>query len=334
MIDNTLIEQFQKYIKRGKTEQFYEYIVQNDLVDKFIEQSFFETFRKNYKPGTEEYKNAINLSNFALKLSREVFNQKFGPELSDKFSRIIYEQEQPSSRIFMISQLMKPNIRVNSKKEAIEMVKLLDMVSSEDCIIGTHIIGSDIGKFLAENGIQLTGHKWVANDYGNRDGNVRKKLEKNITFFDNDPIGFVTQIIQSRRYNNPTTEFNDVMVVSIPKEELDKNQEGIVVQTDFGVGPEDCLNPEYINGFVRIGVRDGEIEGFYDNPKFKNKSSRNLNENIPESLSISDWESKFEGWYRQANVTHLQSLKNKVMSFLKTITGKNRDKDISNEEVR
>ena len=56
--------------------------------------------------------------------------------------------------------------------------------------------------------------------------------------------------------------------------------------------------------------------------------------NTIQSLSVSDWEAKFDGWYKQANVTRLQNLKNKVMSFLKIISGKDRDKDISNEEVR
>lgn len=333
MVDNTLIEELKKYMKRGKNEQFYEYIVQNNLTDRFIQQSVTETFRKNYEIGTEEYKNAINLSEFVFKISNDVCNKKFGAELSDKFSQIIYKEEQPFLRIIMISQLMKLNIKVKTKNEAMEIAKLLDMASSQDTLIGTHIIGADTGELLVKNGIQLTGHKYVANDYESKDGNIRRMLFKNITFFDNNPIGLLSEIINKREYNNPTTDFNDIMIVSIPKEELDKNQEGIVIQKDFGEGPENCLNPEYINGFVRIGVRDGEIEGFYDNPYFKDKS-RKSNENITESLSISDWEAKFDGWYRQANVTHLQNLKNKVMSFLKTIIRKDRDKDISNEEIR
>lgn len=121
---NDLIQQFQKNIKNGKTEQFREYITSNNLTNEFIQQCFTITFRKAYQPGTKEYKDAVNLSNFALKLSEETFYQKFGTELANRFIKNIYETEQPSIRIFNTFMLMNPDIRVNSQYEANEMIKL------------------------------------------------------------------------------------------------------------------------------------------------------------------------------------------------------------------
>lgn len=331
-MSNELIQQFQKNMKNGKTEQFRKYIINNNLTNEFIQQCFITTFRKAYQPRTEEYKAAVNLSNFALKLCEETFNLKFGTELANRFTKNIYETEQPSIRIFNTFMLMNPDIRVNSQYEANEMTKLFDLGAKKDNVIGTHIIGADIGDKLAREGISLTGHKFVANDYGNKNGSMKSRLEKNVTFFENDPIGFVTHIIKSRGYNNPTCKFNDIMLISIPKGELDRNEPNIIVQKNLGVGLEDCLNPEYIRGFARISVNDGKLEGIHSNPLFKNKTM-NTYENEPQTLSVDDWKNKFETWYEQSNTTKLERLKNKVLKFLKKISRDNEDRDKDNNEL-
>lgn len=317
---NELIQQFQKYMKSGRVEQFREYILQNNLTNEFIHQCFMMTYNRSFEPGSKELDEAMNLSNFALKLSKEIFDQKFGPELSNRFSQIIYETNYPSIRIFDIFRLMQPGIKVNDEYEAAEMFKLMDIVSQPENLVGTHIIGSDIGSSLASEGIVLTGHKWVANDYNDRSSNLKSRLSKNITFFDNDPIGFITQFIQSRGYNNPQGEFNDIMVVSIPREELNRNEPGIIIQNDFGYGLNDCLNPAYIRGFTRVGVRDGHIEGFYDNPAFIDRASQIYGD------TVQDWKAKFDGWYEQANMTKWESLKSKVSNFLQGLLNKDKDK--------
>lgn len=324
---NDLIQQFQKNMKNGKTEQFREYITSNNLTNKFIQQCFTITFRKAYQPGTKEYKEAVNLSNFALKLSEETFYQKFGTELANRFTKNIYETEQPSIRIANTLMLMDPDIRANSQYEANEMTKLFDLASREDTAIGTHITGAEIGNKLSREGVSLTGHKFVANDYGNKNGSMKSRLEKNVTFFENDPIGFVTHIIKSRGYNNPTCKFNDIMLISIPKGELDRNEPNIIVQKDLGVGLEDCLNPEHIKGFARISVDEGSLEGIYPNPSFKDKTI-NTYENTVQELSVDDWKNKFESWYEQSNTTKLENLKNRVINFLKGISRNKNDNEL------
>lgn len=317
-----LIQQFQKKMKNGKTEQFRDYIEKNNLTEKFLQQCFQSTFRKRYEPETPEYKKAKDLSIFALKLSKETFEQKFGTELTEKFTKNIYEEEQPSVGIFNTFMLMNSDIEISSEYESKELVKLFDFASKKDTVVGTHIIGSDIGDKLSREGISLTGHKWVANDYGNKSGNIKSRLEKNITFFENNPINFITHIVKSRNYNNPTAQFNDIMLVSIPKEELEENKEGIITQKDLGVGLEDCLNPEYIKGFARVSVKDGSLEGIHLNPSYKNIET--YQETI-ESLDADEWKNKFKGWYEQANTSKFRKIKSKVISFLRGLSNKNKE---------
>lgn len=319
-----LIQQFQKKMKSGKIEQFSDYIEKNDLIEKFLEQCFTSTFRKHYEPGTDEYKKAKDLSIFALKLSRGEFEQKFGTELANRFAKNIYEAQQPSIGILNTYMLMNSDIKINSEYESEEMVKLFEFAEQKDTIVGTHIIGSNIGDKLSKEGIALTGHKWVANDYGNKSGSIKSRLEKNITFFDNDPISFVTHIVRARNYNNPTSQFNDIMLVSIPKEKLEKNEAGIIMQRDLGIGLEDCLNPEYIKGFARIFVKDGRLEGLHSNPLYRNKSIE-MDKNTIESLDVADWKNKFKSWYEQANTSKFEKIKNKVVEFLKGKSNKNKE---------
>ena len=201
---------------------------------------------------------------------------------------------------------------------------------------GTLILYEAAAKALKEQGFQKlpdlyalkTEYKLLAeqkkHDYGNKSGSIKSRLEKNITFFDNDPISFVTHIVRARNYNNPTSQFNDIMLVSIPKEELEKNEAGIIMQRDLGIGLEDCLNPEYIKGFARIFVKDGRLEGLHSNPLYRNKSIE-MDKNTIESLDVADWKNKFKSWYEQANTSKFEKIKNKVVEFLKGKSNKNKE---------
>ena len=162
----------------------------------------------------------------------------------------------------------------------------------------------------------------MSNDYGQNDykNNIKGTLEKNVTFFSNDPIGLVSQLMSSRGYNNPTSEFNDIMIVSIPKEELEQNREGIIIEKD----KVKYLNPTYIQGFARVGVEKGNIDSFVENPQFIEKGQQK--ENV-ESLSIDDWKNKFEGWYECSRTTKMQKIKSNVIGFFKSILNKEKNKE-------
>lgn len=162
-------------------------------------------------------------------------------------------------------------------------------------------------------------------DYGqnNYKNNIKGTLEKNVTFFNEEPINVVMQIINSRGYNNPTSEYNDVMIVSIPKAELEQNMEGIIIEKNNSK----YLNPEYIKGYVRVGVENGNIENFKENPLFVEKEDRIHKEQTINELSINDWQNKFEGWYENSRTTKMQKIKNNVIGFFKSIINKDKDKE-------
>ena len=93
------------------------------------------------------------------------------------------------------------------------------MACDENNVIGTHITGSQIGDIVSNEGVLLTGHKFAATDslINNNIKSVKGTLEKNITFFKNQPFELLWNLTSGRNYNNNTREnFNDIMLVSIP----------------------------------------------------------------------------------------------------------------------
>lgn len=253
MVKYKLIEQCKKYIQKGKIDKFYEYIKENNLTQEFVRQSFSDSFQKAYKD--EDYDEAINVSNFALKVSMENLNERFGDKLTNKFIEIIYNMPQPSQRNFNLFRLMNLPIQSTTDEQAKDIEKILDISSDSNNIIGTHIIGTNIGETLANDGILLTGHKFATKDISKT---VKQKIEKNVTLYQNDPLGVILQMLEGRRYNYISGEFNDIMLVSIPLEELQQNKEEIIIEKNKNL----YINPAYIKGFARIGVKSANVERF------------------------------------------------------------------------
>lgn len=228
-------------------------------------------------------------------------------------------------RNFALHALLYSQTKSILEEEVNTFETILDIASNKENVVGIHITGGEIGNAL-NRGIELTGHKWVARDTSDYRSNIRGTLEKNISFFENRPIELAMNLINARGYNNTTQDFNDIMIVSIPKKELEQNQEGIITEKD----EVRYLNPSYIKGFVKVRVKDGKIEGFQENPRFAQKEIKE-HETVKE-LSTEDWKEKFEGWYEQSRTTKMQKFKVTVLKFFKNIINKDKEKEINDEK--
>lgn len=311
-----LIEQCKKYIQKGKADKLHEYLKQNNLTEEFIRQIFNSTFQKSYKG--KEYEEALEISNFALKISMESLKERFGERLADRFTEIMYNMPQPSQRNFNLFRLMNSPIQSVTEEQAHNIEKILDISSDKNNIIGTHFIGAELGDKLASEGILLTGHKFAVKDDST---SIKQKIEKNVTLYQNDPLGVILQMIEGREYNRQTGQFNDIMIVSIPREELERNEQGIIIEKD----QNQYVNPAYIKGFARIGVKNANFEKFLENPSFIEKSQNR------QSTSSDEWKQKFEQWYEKSTTTKMQKMKLGITSFIKKILNKEKTPRISEQ---
>lgn len=231
----------------------------------------------------------------------------------------IYSQESEGlkrSNMFLLDRILKSSNYTNLDNVS----QIFDMACDENNVIGTHITGSQIGDIISDEGIALTGHKFVATDSLTNNGsksNVKGTLEKNITFFKNQPFELLWNLTSGRKYNNYTREnFNDIMLVSIPENELNNNRDDIIIQNDSSL----YLNPSYIKGYAKINTVDGDIKDIKENPRFINKNYHELY-NQRES-NYDDYRQKLDQWYKDINTTKF----GKIISKVKGIFSKKENK--------
>lgn len=314
MKKQSTIDLFNKYMKKGKLDKFNNYLIENNLRDKFIEDATWYS-PYHYKDNTDKLEESLN--NYTLMLLKDDACQKYG-NLGDKFCEYIYSQESEGlkrSNMFLLDRILKSSNYTNLDNVS----QIFDMACDENNVIGTHITGSQIGDIISDEGIALTGHKFVATDSltnNNSKNNVKGTLEKNITFFKNQPFELLWNLTSGRKYNNYTREnFNDIMLVSIPENELNNNRDDIIIQNDSSL----YLNPSYIKGYAKINTVDGDIKDIKENPRFINKNYQEL---YNQRESNYDYRQKLDQWYKDINTTKF----GKIFSKVKGIFSKKENK--------
>ena len=314
MKKQSTIDLFNKYMKKGKLDKFNNYLIENNLRDKFIEDAtWYRPYQ--YKDNTDKLEESLN--NYTLMLLKDDACQKYG-NLGDKFCEYIYSQESEGlkrSNMFLLDRILKSSNYTNLDNVS----QIFDMACDENNVIGTHITGSQIGDIILDEGIALTGHKFVATDSltnNNSKNNVKGTLEKNITFFKNQPFELLWNLTSGRKYNNYTREnFNDIMLVSIPENDLNNNKEDIIINNNESM----YLNPSYIKGYAKINTVDGDIKDIKENPRFINK---NYHELYNQRESNYDYRQKLDQWYKDINTTKF----GKIFSKVKGIFSKKENK--------
>ena len=304
MKKQSTIDLFNKYMKKGKLDKFNNYLLENNLRDKFIEDAtWYRPYQ--YKDNTDKLEESLN--NYTLMLLKDDACQKYG-NLGDKFCEYIYSQESEGlkrSNMFLLDRILKSSNYTNLDNVS----QIFDMACDENNVIGTHITGSQIGDIISDEGIALTGHKFVATDSltnNSSKNNVKGTLEKNITFFKNQPFELLWNLTSGRKYNNYTREnFNDIMLVSIPENELNNNRDDIIIQNDSS----SYLNPSYIKGYAKINTVDGDIKDIKENPRFINKNYQELYNQRETSY---DYSQKLDQWYKDINTTKFEKMFLKV----------------------
>ncbi len=304
MKKQSTIDLFNKYMKKGKLDKFNSYLIENNLRDKFIEDAtWYRPYQ--YKNNTDKLEESLN--NYTLMLLKDDACQKYG-NLGDKFCEYIYSQESEGlkrSNMFLLDRILKSSNYTNLDNVS----QIFDMACDENNVIGTHITGSQIGDIISDEGIALTGHKFVVTDSlinNNSKSDVEGTLKKNITFFKNQPFELLWNLTRGRNYNNYAREnFNDIMLVSIPENELNNNRDDIIIQNDLSL----YLNPSYIKGYAKVNTVDGDIKDIKENPKFINK---NYHELYNQRESNYDYSQKLDQWYKDINTPKFEKIVSKV----------------------
>ena len=129
-------------------------------------------------------------------------------------------------------------------------------------------------------------------------------LSENITFIQN-PLEALTEIISNRGYNNyGRGGNNDIMVVRLPNDIMENNSQDIVQQREEGIT---YLNPEYIQGYIRIGVEKGEFQDII------------IDENVQITKKEYNLEDTLKSFYEKTSGSKFCEVRTKVVSLFKQL---------------
>lgn len=308
----TLIEQYEKYAKRGKTEKFYNFLMEENLIQEFTTEVFNNTYG-GYIP-EEQRKKVGELINFNLSVLREAWVQKYGEKLANRFQAIITNLHSPSEQAFFIHSFSRWSMEFSTEEQKQAAEQILDIASKSGNIIGVHGSGAELGESILKHGIKLTGD---LNEVYSRT-NVKEILSRNIALFrSNQPLDVFRQVIDYSGWNKKQgTVCSDMIIVSIPEKELLENSPEII-----GSGEESSkyLKPEYINGYARVQRTPLPLEltGFTNNPAFIEKSIQQEETVYPSAIQRS-----IEGkdLYTRSTQSRLSKVKEKISRILRSAT--------------
>lgn len=318
------LKEIDREIKNGKIDEIYEKLKLNNKIDEFSEKIFMDLFGEEEIEGESKYDNLMMLYQ---KIVYDKLLGVYGEKISDRLLNEITKEKNLNVRCRVLTLYYNGIRQKNqiSTEQSKDMEELMDVIFNEDNVVGTHITGRNIGEKILKEGILLTGHKLLAKDDSDYSDDLTRRLEKNVTFFNyqmQSRASLLSHIINSRGYNASQGNFNDVMIVSIPKNDLENNSEEIIKNGEY-------LNPKYLAGYVSVGVKNGEIAQFQKNPEYQESRDK---ECISE-FSVEDWNCKFSSWYEETKIPKFQKIKNSIINRIKNLLKKKAHEE-RDDEVR
>lgn len=321
--------------KKGDLDLFSKFI--KDKSDEFLQESYEAIYMKR---GNEKFlnddKKRGELVEFYKKQCIDLLYERFGKDFGDK---IVKANE--FGKIDLLNMHLLASIKCNdvNEKNTEIMNYLLDLSLNENFRVGIHRTGGNCsGKTILEEGLLLTGHISSGVIEKSRDFN---DLERNISFYDNNPGMLISQTVYGGNYKNYTQRDADIVLVAIPKEALNNQNSKIILE---GEEYYNILNPDFIRGYVTVDPKKNEMKSITENPTFlKEYLGRNENlqneeiignvnneeeieneqngiKNPSNEQETEDWMNTLEGYYKKSP----KSLVKRVMDYLKKIT--NREK--------
>ena len=137
-MDKKLIKIFQRYEKKNKLHEFYEYIKQNNLSNSFLNELFYELFRP------EKNKDYTSLIGCAMAISKEDFENVLGKDASNRLLTLIHKNPYPNVQAIYLNQLHNwCQMQEKDESQGTIVEKILDVFSQEGMTVGMHKIGTD-----------------------------------------------------------------------------------------------------------------------------------------------------------------------------------------------
>lgn len=271
-------------------------------------------------------KDREKLLDFTATVGIQELSSKLNKEFSSKVQKL-YSQKKLDfldvMQLVNVTNGISPEIK---DEQAKYMGQLLDMFTDPNLMVGIHRTGGAVeGEKIQNEGLYLTGHLSSGAVSSIEGEDIRKSLDRNVSFDDRHPGMAVAQVCSGGNYKNYWNKENvDIILVGIPKDEIERNSNTSNYVYDSGIQP--VLNPKYILGYATVNSKNNTIASIQSN--YKSKEGQEVT-NV-----LEQWK---EGVADVPMLPEYSGLKAKFFSFLDRIRGKNKNdlqKDNSKDDDR
>lgn len=311
-------EKFSEIINKNQSyKQVYEMATKNgdlDILSDLIGEVDGRNFFVNEMWMYFDTKNREKLLDFTTIVGIQELSSKLNKEFGNKVQNL-YSQKKVDFLDVMQLVNVTNNISPEAKDEQAKyMGYLLDMFSDPNLMVGIHRTGGTVsGEKIKNDGLYLTGHlsSGVASKIEGED--IRRTLERNVSFDDKHPGMSVAQVCVGGNYKNYWSMENvDIVLVGIPRNEIEKNSD--TSNYVYNNGIQAVLNPKYILGYATVNSKNNTIVGVQSDYKSKEE------EEIKNTLE--QWK---EGIEDVPMLPEYSGLKAKFFNFLDKIKGKGKN---------
>lgn len=270
-------------------------------------------------------KDRKKLLDFTATVGIQELSSKLNEEFGSKIQKL-YSQKKLD--FLDVMQLVNATSKFSPEmgdEQAKYMGQLLDIFLDPNLVVGIHRTGGAVeGKQIQNEGLYLTGHLSSGAVSSIAGEDIRTSLDRNVSFCDNSPGMAVAEVCTGGHYKNYVHKENvDIILVGIPKDEIERNPDTSNYVYDSGVQP--VLNPKYILGYATVNTKNNSIASIQSNYKSIEEQEANV---------LEQWK---EGIADVPAIPEYSGLKARFFGFLDRIRGKNKNdlqKDGYKDDIR
>lgn len=269
---------------------------------------------------------------FSTKVAIQELSSRYTPELGKKVEELYSQKKMKFFDVLTlvdmndgITQKGKSPEEVNSlkKQQAKHISDLLDVFSDPDLFVGIHRTGGAVsGEEIQNTGLYLSGDLSSGKENEIKGEDIKTSLEKNVSFYDNNPGLSVSQVCKGGHYKNLGLKENvDIILVGVPR--VDIESETPAENFASYDGTQYVLDPKYILGFATVNTSTNTIADI-NLDRYREQKTQNAD------LALEKWKNGIDEIHKDPEFS---GIKNGFFKFIDKILGRE-PKDNTKEDDR
>ena len=314
-------EAYEMAVETGDLDIFEDFLKETDKRAEFISEIWSSFVRDK-----------DTMLQFAKKVAIQELSSRYTQELGKKVENL-YSQNK--MKFFDVVTLVDMNDGITQKgrtPKEVDLLKkqqaqyisdLLDVFADPDFFVGIHRTGGAVsGKEIQKTGLYLSGDLSSGKENEIKGEDIQTSLEKNVSFFDNNPGFSVSQLCNGGHYKNLGLKENvDIILVGVPRSDIESKTPAEKFATHDGT--QYVLDPKYILGFATVNTLTNTIADI-NLDRYREQKTQNAD------LALEKWKNGIDEIHKDPE---FGGIKNGFFKFIDKILGRE-PKDNTKEDDR